>query len=97
MNKMECFIFERTKNRQPVEYKVMVTSELDKIAVRQLHERGVVEVENDEGSASLHVKDAAQARIQDVLPDVLDEIAQEGWVLAAISGPQLYIFLRPAV
>jgi len=46
-------------------------------------------------SKNLEVHSAEQAKIQNVLPKVLATVGKDGWELAGINGPQLYIFKRP--
>ena len=97
VNKMECYIFERTENRQPVEYKVLSTTDIDRLSMKVLQERGQLSVELDDNEEqTVHVKDASQAKIQIILPEVLGQIAEDGWKLCAINGPQLYFFVRSA-
>ena len=96
VNKMECFIFERRKKRTPVEYKVMTTAALDEIAIENLQLAGHATLTTGEGdNKNLEVHSAEQAKIQNVLPKVLATVGKDGWELAGINGPQLYIFKRP--
>lgn len=96
INKMECYIFERTKPRVAVEYRVLTPAQMDDIAITHLELSGHASIKTEEdGSKNLEIHQAEHARIQNVLPKVLAAIAEEGWTLAAINGPQLYIFSRP--
>jgi len=97
INNMECFIFERTENNRPVEYSVFSPSDLDRMSLKVLQDQNQLSVEIDENSEqTVHVKDASSAKIQLILPKVLEQITQDGWKLCAVSGPQLYFFSRPA-
>ena len=95
VNKMECFIFGRPLVREKLEYKVMTPTDMDKMSVTILRAEGAAEIAA-EGTedATLRIFDPAKAKIQNVLPKVLASLSREGWGLAAISGPQLYIFVR---
>lgn len=96
INKMECYVFCKTENAAPVEYMVQTPSDLDKLSLKLLETEGQLIVEQDEDEDPVvHVKDAEQAKIQRVLPMVLDQFKQDNWELAAVSGPQLYFFIRP--
>lgn len=93
VNKMESYIFERG---QPVEYLVQTPADIDKRSIRMLQKSGAMEVTGFEGEAPrMEITRPKEARIQIVLPQVLAELASEGWTLAAINGPQLYFFIRP--
>ncbi len=93
VNKMECYIFERGN---PVEYRVETPPDIDRLSIRHLQAGGHLKLTGFEGQApALEVTNPAAAKIQAVLPHVLDGYKQEGWQLAAINGPQLYFFIRP--
>ena len=95
VNKMECFIFERSARKQVVRYKVMTAADMDRAALKVLEMEGKLSVEADETDGQVvQIDDPQAARIQTVLPKVLGELADYGWSLAAISGPQLYIFVN---
>ncbi|MCT4656494.1 MAG: DUF4177 domain-containing protein [Cohaesibacter sp.] len=97
VNKMECFIFVRDLSKAPVAYKVLTPADLDKAAIKILQTDGAAQVVSDENNeARLEISDPQKAKIQSVLPKVLGALAEEGWELAAISGPQLHIFCRAA-
>ena len=96
VNKMECYIFARSKKRIPVEYKVLTTHDMDKLAITYLELAGYASFETaDDGSKNLEIHEAQNAKIQNVLPKALSTLSEDGWGLAAINGPQLYIFSRP--
>ena len=93
VNKMECYVFKRS---EPVEYKVLTPPDMDRIGMRLLQEGGHLELSGFEGEIpKLEITSPKDARIQNVLPRVLDEIENDGWNLVAINGPQLYFFTRP--
>ena len=95
VNKMECFIFGRALARPRFEYKVLTPADIDKMSVQVLKAQGAADLVVDENNEStLQVTDPENAKIQVVLPKVLSSLARDGWSLAAISGPQLYIFIR---
>ena len=94
VNRMECFIFEVDENR-PVEYMVSTPPDLDQLALKMLHEDGYAKYRvDDDGKQHFEITDPLNARIQSVLPEMLAAISESGWQLAAISGPQLYFFIR---
>ncbi len=95
VNKMECFLFCKAENGERFEYKVLAPNDLDKLALGQLDQDGHLKVSTGEGDVpTVEITDPQKARIQDILPRVLDTIAVDGWQLVAISGPQLYFFTR---
>lgn len=95
VNKMECFIF-AVDGEVPVEYRVLTPPDLDQMALSQLEDLGHARrLEGEGGAQNLEIPDPDQARIQKVLPRVLAKVGEDGWQLAAISGPQLYFFVRP--
>lgn len=97
INKMECYIFSRAIKRTPIEYKVMTPPQMDDIAISHLELAGHASMETaDDGSRNLEIHKAEHAKIQNVLPKVLAAIGADGWTLAAVNGPQLYIFSRHA-
>ena len=92
VNKMECYIFEK---HAPVEYSVLTPAEIDKRSIRLLQQKGSLTLAGFEGETpKLELSDPSNARIQDILPEILADYGKEGWQLAAISGPQLYYFTR---
>lgn len=92
VNKMECYVFEK---QEPVEYSVLTPADIDKMSMRLLQKKGSLVLAGFEGETpTLELTDPAGAKIQDVLPEVLADYGNEGWRLAAISGPQLYYFTR---
>lgn len=94
VNRMECLIFERGPK---VRYRVISPADLDRRALIALEAAGhAAFVGFDAGQPQLEITAPEQARIQTVLPQVLSDIGAEGWRLAAVTGPQLYIFTRPA-
>ena len=96
INKMECYIFCKTEDERAVEYMVQTPSDLDKLSLKLLETEGQLIVEQDDDDEPVvHIKDAEQAKIQRILPLVLDQFKQDRWQLAAVSGPQLYFFTRP--
>jgi hypothetical protein len=95
VNNMECFIF-TIDDAQPVEYLVRTPPELDRDAMSTLAEAGYANVTDVGGEKqTFEITSPDHARIQEVLPKILADIAIERWQLAAISGPQLYFFTRP--
>ncbi|MCB1416983.1 MAG: hypothetical protein KDJ64_11285 [Nitratireductor sp.] len=96
VNKMECYIFSRAQPAVAVEYKVLTPADLDRSAVLKLEKSGALALHHFEGQTpAMEVVDASAAKIQNVLPALLEELADEGWRLSAVSGPQLYFFTRP--
>ncbi len=95
VNRMECFIFE-VDPEKPVEYMVSTPPDLDQLALKMLQEDGFANYHVDaEGKQHYQITEPERARVQSVLPEMLMAIAESGWQLAAISGPQLYFFTRP--
>lgn len=95
VNKMECYVFQSLPSGQRAQYKVLSPADMDKLALRQLEAAGVAGFAGvDQGRPVMQILDPARARIQEVLPAVLAGLAEDGWLLAAINGPQLYIFAR---
>jgi len=95
INKMECYIFEKTLPRSEVEYKIITPPELDKIAMGILQQDGHLKLSGYEGEApKMELASSKETKIQSVLPKVLAKFTGEGWDLCAISGPQLYFFTR---
>lgn len=93
VNKMECYIFAHHAGRQ-FRYMVMTPPEMDRVAIEILQGNGQLAFAGVEGnSAAVEVINAEAGRIQVVLPQVLHKICGDTWELAAISGPQLYIFV----
>ena len=93
VNKMECFIFQK---EVAVEYLVHTAGDLDRMSLAALDKDGHLAVEKQEDAEPIvQIKDTQAAKIQVLLPAVLSEIGDDGWELAAVSGPQLYIFTRP--
>ncbi len=95
VNKMECYIFRALETDRRVEYKVLTPADMDRAALQILEATGVAGLSGmDGGKPVMEIRDPARARIQEVLPAVIGGLADEGWRLAAINGPQLYIFAR---
>jgi hypothetical protein len=95
VNKMECYIFARLPAGERVEYKVVTPGEMDRLSLQLLESSGVAAFSGmDQGKPVMQILDPARARIQEVLPAVMQDLAAEGWQLAAVNGPQLYIFAR---
>lgn len=95
VNKMECYIFQALPAGRRAEYKVLSPADMDKLALVRLEAAGVAGFAGvDQGRPVMQILDPSRARIQEVLPAVMGAIAEEGWQLAAINGPQLYIFAR---
>ena len=96
VNKMECYIFSCPQPAIAVEYKVLTPADLDRSAIVRLEKSGALALHHFEGQTpAMEVVDASAAKIQNVLPELLGAIADEGWRLRAVSGPQLYFFTRP--
>jgi hypothetical protein len=95
VNKMECYIFRRLPDGERVEYKVVTPGEMDRMSLQSLEASGVATFAGmDGGKPVMQILDPARARIQEVLPAVMHGLSADGWQLAAINGPQLYIFAR---
>ena len=95
VNKMECFIFGRTSSNHRFSYKVLTPADIDKMSVSLLQSQGAAElVVNEANQTTLQVTNPGKAKVQIILPKILDQLAVEGWSLTAITGPQLYIFTR---
>ena len=95
VNKMECYIFRCLPAGERVEYKVVTPGEMDRMSLQSLEAAGVAAFAGmDDGKPVMQILDPARARIQEVLPAVMQGLASDGWQLAAINGPQLYIFAR---
>ena len=91
---MECFIFAQDEGAR-YRYRVMTPPEMDRVAIEILQGEGELALAGFEGRATaLEVVNPDAARIQTVLPKVLARVCGEDWELCAISGPQLYIFIR---
>lgn len=94
VNKMECFIFAQDEGVR-YRYRVLTPPELDRIAIGILQAEGQLSLAGFEGKATaVEVLDPEAGKIQTVLPKVLASVSDGGWELCAISGPQLYIFIR---
>lgn len=95
VNRMECYIFRALPGGKQAEYKVLTPADMDRLALQRLEKAGLASFSGLEGGKPvMQIIDPAKARIQEVLPAVLGDLASEGWQLAAINGPQLYIFAR---
>ena len=96
VNKMECYIFSCLQPAAPVEYKVLTPADLDRSAITRLEKSGALALHHFEGKTpAMEVVNASAAKIQNVLPELLGDLAADGWRLRAVSGPQLYFFTRP--
>lgn len=97
VNKMECFIFAADEGAR-YRYRVLTPPEMDRVAIEILQVEGELALAGFEGKATaVEVLNPEAARIQTVLPKVLERVCEGGWELCAISGPQLYIFIRADV
>jgi hypothetical protein len=95
VNKMECYIFRALPAGSRAQYKVLTPADMDRLALKHLEAAGFAAFSGmDGGKPVMQILDPARARIQEVLPAVMDELATDGWQLAAINGPQLHIFAR---
>jgi hypothetical protein len=76
---------------------VFTPGDMDRMSLQTLEANGVAAFAGmDEGKPVMQILDPARARIQEVLPAVMQNLAADGWQLAAVNGPQLYIFARPS-
>jgi hypothetical protein len=95
VNGMECYVFRALPPGQRAEYKVLSPADMDRLALQGLEKAGIAAFSGmDLGKPVMQILDPSKARIQEVLPAVLAGLAGEGWQLAAVNGPQLYIFAR---
>lgn len=98
VNKMECYIFEKVGNGGSLEYLVATPPDLDKIGMKILQDDGHLKLSGFEGDVpKVEVLSPKDAKIQNVLPRILNKYAEDKWQLCTINGPQIYFFTRPIV
>ena len=98
VNKMECYIFEKVGKGFAFEYLVVTPPDLDKKGMKLLQDDGHLKLTGFEGDVpKVEVLSPKDAKIQNVLPKILSQYADDNWQLCAINGPQLYFFTRQIV
>ena len=99
INNSQLYIFQRPlgeKEHQPWQYKVLTIADIDKLIFSRLVAQKAAEaIPNQPGKYK--ILDVEKAKSQVIMPEILNALGKEGWILAGVNKSDLYIFKKPGL